>query len=72
MRAHVGGYFWMPCPLCGRMFGGHEKGGTLMRDMCSGQMTCANSDCMVEAERRNKTIFPRLEETSYIGPGWVD
>lgn len=54
------------------MFGGHEKGGTLMRDMCSGQMTCANSDCMVEAERRNKTIFPRLEETSYIGPGWVD
>jgi hypothetical protein len=18
------GYFWLPCPICGRMFGGHE------------------------------------------------
>lgn len=18
------GYFWLPCPLCGKMFGGHE------------------------------------------------
>ena len=18
------GYFWLPCPVCGRMFGGHE------------------------------------------------
>lgn len=23
-RAHAGGYFWLPCPLCGQMFGGHE------------------------------------------------
>ena len=23
-RAAVGGYFWLPCPSCGRMFGGHE------------------------------------------------
>jgi hypothetical protein len=22
--AAVGGYFWLPCPVCGRMFGGHE------------------------------------------------
>jgi hypothetical protein len=21
------GYFWMPCPICSRMFGGHEVGG---------------------------------------------
>lgn len=26
-RAFVGGYFWLPCPVCGREFGGHEKGG---------------------------------------------
>ena len=27
--AWLGGYFWLPCPNCGRMFGGHEirKGG---------------------------------------------
>lgn len=24
------GYFWLPCPVCGKMFGGHEVGdGTL-------------------------------------------
>jgi hypothetical protein len=23
-RAELMGYFWAPCPLCGRHFGGHE------------------------------------------------
>lgn len=23
-RATFGGYFWLPCPLCGTHFGGHE------------------------------------------------
>lgn len=23
-RAWLGGYFWIPCPLCGDMWGGHE------------------------------------------------
>lgn len=22
--AHLGGYFWLPCPFCGKHFGGHE------------------------------------------------
>lgn len=22
--AYVAGYFWLPCPLCGEYFGGHE------------------------------------------------
>lgn len=22
--ARLGGFFWIPCPLCGREFGGHE------------------------------------------------
>lgn len=25
--AHLAGYFWLPCPRCGEMFGGHEVGG---------------------------------------------
>jgi hypothetical protein len=25
--AFINGYFWLPCPLCGRHFGGHEHGG---------------------------------------------
>jgi hypothetical protein len=24
LYARVWGYFWLPCPLCGRHFGGHE------------------------------------------------
>ena len=24
IHASVGGYFWLPCPVCKRMFGGHE------------------------------------------------
>ncbi len=24
LRAWAGGYFWLPCPLCRRPFGGHE------------------------------------------------
>ena len=30
-RAEIGGYFWLPCPLCGEFFGGQEwkdRGGT--------------------------------------------
>ena len=27
IKASLGGYFWLPCPNCGRMFGGHEYGG---------------------------------------------
>ena len=23
------GYFWLPCPRCGRMFGGHEGRGSM-------------------------------------------
>lgn len=26
LRAIIGGYFWLPCPVCGQMFGGHEAG----------------------------------------------
>lgn len=24
LYANLSGYFWLPCPLCGKMFGGHE------------------------------------------------
>lgn len=24
LRAKLNNYFWLPCPLCGRYFGGHE------------------------------------------------
>ena len=27
--ANLFGYFWLPCPTCGQMFGGHEIGGSV-------------------------------------------
>jgi hypothetical protein len=41
IRALLTGYFWLPCPNCGRMFGGHEKGGgTLWHSIGEGRMCC--------------------------------
>ena len=41
--AFVGGYFWLPCPVCGRRFGGHENPSGLLRTVArrSGAMYCA-------------------------------
>ena len=37
-------FFWLPCPLCGREFGGHEAGGSIpMGD--SGDGGCVCSEC---------------------------
>lgn len=38
------GFFWLPCPICGYMFGGHEarRGGRLWLSPWSGNMTCPN------------------------------
>jgi DNA-directed RNA polymerase subunit RPC12/RpoP len=42
LRAWAGGYFWLPCPRCGRMFGGHQAGGVLhhREEDRNSQMTC--------------------------------
>ncbi len=34
------GYFWLPCPRCGQMFGGHEMGGTDWQITGNGKATC--------------------------------
>jgi predicted RNA-binding Zn-ribbon protein involved in translation (DUF1610 family) len=31
LRAWLGGYFWLPCPICGQHFGGHEAVGADLR-----------------------------------------
>jgi hypothetical protein len=30
--AWAAGYFWLPCPVCGREFGGHERGAGVIPD----------------------------------------
>jgi hypothetical protein len=42
IRAILGGYFWLPCPMCGKPFGGHEAHGSLYYGMGHGALVCAN------------------------------
>ena len=39
--AETMGYFWLPCPVCGRMFGGHEWGGTIRISDTKGRAVCS-------------------------------
>ena len=52
LYALLRGYFWLPCPICGQYFGGHESTGIgLMEDWNSGVCICPN--CESEADKRN-------------------
>lgn len=49
--ARVFGYFWLPCPLCGEMFGGHEVNYTEAVSCSDGRhrMVCPNKECRMIA-----------------------
>lgn len=57
-KAILGGYFWLPCPNCGRMFGGQEgKHGEVLwnRDLAgNGLITCADPVCRAQVRARNR------------------
>ena len=57
VKADTGGYFWLPCPLCGENFGGHEWAGTLMTTPTNGTGVCAN--CTDEAARLSDLMYER-------------
>jgi len=58
LRARLGGYFWEPCPICGKNFGGHEWGDTsLATTPHSGVGVCPK--CIPEAKRRNEENWKR-------------
>ena len=51
--ANIAGYFWLPCPICGEYFGGHEwkDDCELMINSHSGKGVC--QECCEEAKRLN-------------------
>jgi hypothetical protein len=61
-RAEAGGYFWLPCVVCGRWFGGDEasRGPGLAISDVLGAMTCADPECEAEVARLN-AAFPGPE-----------
>ena len=40
LYAKLLGLFWLPCPICGDFFGGHERGGTLWDDKAKRSGSC--------------------------------
>lgn len=55
--ARLNGYFWLPCPVCGEMFGGHEvldrQTGALIREDGQAFAVCTDPQCSYEAGARN-------------------
>lgn len=56
LYAFLCGYFWLRCPRCGEMFGGHEIvpfGGNKLVDgrMMSCCPNCHEQDCQMQATR---------------------
>lgn len=62
------GYFWKPCPICGKFFAGFEVNGhngylinrATMNLDCA-DLTCSDPACKAEAERRNKRFITYLK-----------
>ena len=61
--AFIHGYFWLPCPICGESFGGHEwahdiytGGGAIHPNMPSGG-TGVCPDCV---EKAKKTKYRKI------------
>lgn len=48
LYAELFNYFWLPCPICGQMFGGHECGQTGYR----GRVVCKDVRCHMSAVAR--------------------
>jgi hypothetical protein len=59
--AWLAGYYWIPCPLCGKYIGGHEhsweKSGCLLTGENRGKVTCY--DCKDKADELNLKRYGR-------------
>lgn len=58
--AFMMGYFWLPCPICGRYYGGHEiksKTSILYTSLCGGKCVCPSRGCEEEAQKLNEKYF---------------
>jgi hypothetical protein len=48
LRALLGGYFWLHCPVCDEMFGGHERPHGSVRRGETGQGVTSCPRCFVK------------------------
>jgi hypothetical protein len=56
--ASIGGYFWLPCPICNEPFAGFEWGEESLRQtFATGIGVCSKPSCVAEAKRRNEVFY---------------
>ena len=58
LYAKMFGYFWIPCPLCGDMFGGHERHAkkSLRVSNNSGKVVCQYCEIVVVLENYRRAF----------------
>lgn len=64
IRAYLGGYFWLPCPICGEEFGGFECG----EQSYHGRVVCYKIKCNVSAAVREFSEGKQVFVTSIKEP----
>ena len=58
LYAHINAYFWLPCPVCGENFGGHETGdASLMTSWAGGKTVCYKEVCNNYALQHNESYM---------------
>lgn len=74
LYAGLFGYFWLPCPVCGRMFGGHQvarsHGATVIKDGRA-MIVCPRNECGVTA-RLNILIESGTKAWANVPDGWLE
>jgi hypothetical protein len=81
LYAHAVGYFWLPCPICGRMYGGHEIANVhtaaIIGDDGKARVVCPDPMCSYEAGVRNTInghsayLRPNIDNSRQTQPGRV-
>ena len=59
LHANTLGYFWLPCPICGQMFGGqevdvHKENSFAMTSWSGGKCVCPDCRSNGKAEEYNQ------------------
>lgn len=58
--AKLGGYFWLPCPICDQPFAGFEaSSAALMTSLSDGFLVCGKPECKAEASRRSEEAYAK-------------
>jgi len=55
IAAYLGGYLWLPCPICNEKFAGYESTEIIFDSWTTGKMVCWR--CSEKAAEKNAEFF---------------